>query len=46
MNEWCQDFPPEPPETQKRYVLPDWHGEYDDFLYQQQRDEEYERKFE
>lgn len=46
MNERCPDLPLEPPETQKRYVLPDWQDEYEDFLYQRQRDEEeYERYF-
>lgn len=44
--DWCPEPPIEPPETQKRYVLPNWQGEYDDFLYQRQRDDEYERRTE
>lgn len=41
--EWCPEPPVDPPE--RKYVFPDWRDEYDDFLYQKQRDEEYERRF-
>lgn len=44
MQDMCPEPPLEPQETQKRFVFQDWEGEYDDFMFQQQRDEEYERK--